>query len=225
MARVLVRAAPLGHQAQRRQERHEAILDAATQLFAERGFANTDTDTLAECLGVGKGTIYRYFPSKRALFLAVVDRVMRLMRQRIDASLEGVTEPLAQIETAVRSFFRFFGDHPEYVELLMQERAQFRDRKKPTFLEHREKNVGRWQALYAQLIAEGCIRPLAVERITNVMSRLLYGTIFLNYFAGNASDPDEQADDLLDVVFHGILNDSAGAAARSGGRRGAAGPR
>jgi AcrR family transcriptional regulator len=205
LTRILLSHTAKTDRRQRRQERQEAILDAATQLFAERGYANTDTDTLAECLGVGKGTIYRYFSSKRALFLAVVDRVMRLLRGRVDESLAGVAEPLEQVERAVRAFFRFFGEHPEYVELLMQERAQFRDRKKPTFLEHREKYVGKWQALYRQLMGEGRIRAMPVERITNVMSRLLYGTIFLNYFTGGTTDPDEQADDLLDVVFHGIL--------------------
>ncbi len=57
----------------------EAILDAATALFAQLGFNDADTQALAEKLGVGKGTLYRHFPSKRDLFLAAVDRVMRRM--------------------------------------------------------------------------------------------------------------------------------------------------
>src|SRR5947209_598335 len=60
--------------------RPEEILDAATDLFAEFGYSDAVTNDLAEKLGVGKGTIYRHYPSKRALFLAAVDRVM--IRQR-----------------------------------------------------------------------------------------------------------------------------------------------
>ena len=53
--------------------RQEEILEAAATLFAECGYSDADTQTLADRLGVGKGTIYRYFPSKQELFLAAVD--------------------------------------------------------------------------------------------------------------------------------------------------------
>jgi len=45
--------------------REEEILEAAAIFFAECGYSEADTQTLADRLGVGKGTIYRYFPSKR----------------------------------------------------------------------------------------------------------------------------------------------------------------
>src|ERR1700690_1093502 len=74
--------------------RCEEILTQAARLFAERGYDNTDTTLLAETVGVGKGTVYRHFPSKRELFLAAVDRVMRMLRQRIDARIQPVQDPL-----------------------------------------------------------------------------------------------------------------------------------
>src|SRR5438128_2023804 len=101
--------------------RTEQILDAAMRLFAQHGYAGADTQLLADELGVGKGTLYRYFPSKKALFLAAADRVMRQMRERIDESIQGVTDPLERIAVAVRTYLHFFADHPDYVELLMQE--------------------------------------------------------------------------------------------------------
>jgi AcrR family transcriptional regulator len=192
----------------RQQLRQEQILDAAVQLFAEHGYSETDTQLLADKLQVGKGTIYRYFASKRELFLAAADRVMRTMRQDVDASIEGITEPFERIAAAIRAFLTFFAEHPEYVELLMQERAHFKDRKKPTYFEHREVNIKPWQAMYGGLIAEGRIRDVPVERITDVMSNLLYGTMFTNYFIGPSKSVDKQARDILDIVFHGFLSDS-----------------
>ncbi len=192
----------------RQQLRQEQILDAAVRLFAERGYSETDTQLLADKLQVGKGTLYRYFSSKRELFLAAADRVMRQMRQCVDASIEGIDEPFERIATAMRAFLTFFAEHPEYVELLMQERAQFKDRKKPTYFEHREVNIKRWQALYRSLIDEGRIRDVPVERITDVLSNLLYGTMFTNYFIGQSQSVEKQAHDILDIAFHGILSDS-----------------
>jgi AcrR family transcriptional regulator len=195
-------------EATRRARRENQILEAAVQLFAEHGFSNTDTQLLADKLRVGKGTIYRYFPSKRELFLAAADRVMRMMRESVDASIEGIEEPFERIAVAIRAFLTFFAAHPEYVELLIQERAQFKDRKKPTYLEHREVNKQRWLALYRQLIAVGRIRDIPPERIADVFSQVLYGTMFTNYFMGQRNTVEAQAKDILDIMFHGILSES-----------------
>src|SRR4249919_2805495 len=97
------------------ESRKEEILTEAARLFAERGYSETDTQLLAETIGVGKGTVYRYFPSKRELFLAAADRVMRMMRERVDTSLEGIDEPLERIKTGIRCFLAFFAEYPEFV--------------------------------------------------------------------------------------------------------------
>ncbi len=188
--------------------RREEILRVAADLFAKHGYAGTDTQLLADELGVGKGTLYRYFPSKEDLFLATVDRVMREMRRMIDQSIEPIADPLEQISVAIRTYLTFFAEHPEYVELLMQERAQFKDRKKPTYFEYREANIERWRERYRILIAQGRIRDMPVTRITDVIGDLVYGTMFTNYFTGPRKPPEAQARDILDVVFHGILSES-----------------
>ena len=106
---------------------------------------------------------------------------------------------------AIRTYLDFFADHPEYVELLIQERAQFKDREKPTFFQHREVNVERWRALYRSLIGQGRVRPMSVERITDVIGDLLYGTILTNLLTSRPADPDAQAADVLDVILNGLL--------------------
>jgi AcrR family transcriptional regulator len=188
--------------------RREEILDAAVRLFAEHGYADTDTQLLADELGVGKGTLYRYFPSKRELFLAAADRAMRLLRERIDSCIEGIEEPLERIAAAIRAYLGFFAERPEFVELLMQERAQFKDRKKPTYFVHREANQERWRVLYRSLIAEGRVRDMPAERISDAVSNLVYGTMFSNYFTGSHKSPEAQAQDILDVIFNGILSEA-----------------
>lgn len=194
--------------ATREAARQNEILDAAVRLFARHGYSETDTQLLADELKVGKGTLYRYFPSKEELFLAAVDRVMVRIRQWIDLDIAGIDDPLERITVAIRSYLGFFAEHPEYVELLMQERAQFKDRKKPTYFEHRERNIERWHDLYRGLIADGRVRDMPVESITNVISDLCYGTIFTNHFAGRRKPHVEQAREITDVFFQGILTDA-----------------
>ena len=187
--------------------RREEILDAAARLFAERGFSDTDTQALVDSLGVGKGTLYRYFASKEDLFLATVDRAMCRLRETVDAATSNIADPLALMQSAISAYLRFFEENPGYVKLLIQERAQFKDRKKPTYFEHCEKNIGRWHDLFTRLIAEGRVREVSVERLTGVISNLVYGTMFTTYFAGRTVPIDEQVRDILDLVFNGILTD------------------
>jgi AcrR family transcriptional regulator len=187
--------------------RREAILDAATSLFAEFGFNDADTQELAERLGVGKGTVYRCFPSKRDLFLASVDRVISLLHECVEQSYAGVSDPLVIVVRGIRAYLDFFSDHPEYVELIIQERALFRDRKTPTYFEHRDRHADKWRNLYRDLIAAGRVRPMSVDRIRDVINQLLYGTIFTNYFRGQQKTSEEQTREIIDIVFHGILGE------------------
>ncbi len=185
--------------------RHEEILDAAARLFAERGYADADLDDLAGRLGVGKGTVYRYFPSKEKLFFAAADRAMRLLLAAVNGGVGGESDPLRAIEQAIRHHLAWFDANPWAVELLIQERAQFRDRPKPTYFAHRDANIQPWTALLRGLIAARRIRPIPVSRIVDVLSELLYGAIFTNYFAKRRRSLRQRTEDLLDVAFHGIV--------------------
>lgn len=195
--------------------RREQILAAATGAFATHGYPSMDVGGLAEQLGIGKGTIYRYFPKKSELFLAAVDRAMRLMREAVNAASAGEPDGLRRIELAVQAYLDFFDRHPEFVELLIQERAEFRDRKRPTYFEHRDRNVQQWTSLYQGLMAEGRVRTMPVDQITDVVSHLLYGTMFTNFFVGHTKSSREQAREILDVVFHGILTNGCASSADS----------
>lgn len=54
--------------------RKKEILDAATTLFAEKGYDNTSTSDLLEAVGIAKGTLYHHFKSKEAIMDALIER-------------------------------------------------------------------------------------------------------------------------------------------------------
>src|SRR5262249_54975290 len=110
----------------------------------------------------------------------------------------------------------FFAEHPRYVELIVQERALFKDRTKPTYGVYREKNVARWAELYRSMIGDGRVRNIPPERISGVIGDLIYGTIFTNYFAGRSKPPEERAGEILDIVLFGILSEAERARLRAG---------
>jgi AcrR family transcriptional regulator len=185
--------------------RRSDLLAAAAGAFARRGFDRTEVDEIAEEAGVSKGTVYRYFPSKEALFLASVDGGMRALTASVNAAAARAADPLERMAAAIRAYLAFFDANPHFVELLMIERAVFRDRKKPTYFEHRDENIGEWRELIQGLIDAGRVRGVPVERITDGLSHILYGTIFTNAFAGRTKPLEVQANDVIDFCWRGIL--------------------
>lgn len=198
--------------------RRSEILAAAILHFARRGFAETDVQLIADELGVGKGTVYRYFPSKERLFLAAVDQGMQSLREAVDAAAARAKAPLPRVEAGIRAYLEYFDRNPAVVELIIQERAHFRDRKRSTYFVHRDANLGPWRDLLASLIASGVMRKVPVDRALSIVSDFLYGTMFTNHFTGRKTSLTAQAGEVIDLLFHGLLTDQSTVLPRERGR-------
>lgn len=91
----------------RKDARPAEIIDAAIELFAQAGFANTKLSDVTRRAGVAKGTLYRYFDTKEALFRAVVQHLL--------------TDHLQEIEKASKTFE---GSMADFVPMLLKRAAQ-----------------------------------------------------------------------------------------------------
>lgn len=78
---------PSGRRAARKADRRRAMLDVAERSFLEHGYAATSMSTIAAELGGSKTTLWTYFPSKEALFAAVLDGMITGFQQELDAAL------------------------------------------------------------------------------------------------------------------------------------------
>lgn len=190
-----------------KQRRRAEILACAARVFAERGYPGTDMQAVADAAGVAKGTLYLYFASKEELFLAATDEGIRRMREVVHGEADQEPDPLRRIRVAVRAFLRFFRDHPEQVELMLQERAEFRERKTPTYFLHRAARAEQWHDLLRGLIADGRLRDIPIARIDHALCDLVYGAMLTNHMSGRELPVEQQADDMLDIAFHGILSE------------------
>jgi len=187
--------------------RREEILQVAAQIFAQNGYTKTDLQVVADALQIGKGTIYRYFPSKRELFLAAVDRGMRSLLETVDDAIQDISDSLERLAVAIRSYLTFFDQHPELAELLILERAEFKDRKKSSYFDYDDEVTPVWTAVFQDLIDKGRVRDVPVQRILDVIGNALYGTMFTNFFMGRNKSCEDQAQDIIDVVFLGLLSE------------------
>lgn len=68
-------------------DKQRAVLDAAAQEFAERGFSAANINRIAELAHISVGSIYKYFETKTHLYLEVVNRGLDLIEKALDPIL------------------------------------------------------------------------------------------------------------------------------------------
>jgi len=187
--------------------RRAEILDVAARVFASHGFANTQVQTIANHVGVGNGTVYRYFPTKDQLFLAAVERGLQELTAEMDRVLDQPLEPLDALVEAIQTYLAFFHRRPEMAELFVQERAAFPHHHRPRYFatQDDDEKTRKHMAFFQRLMETGRIRPMPFERLFAVVGDLLYGTILTNLMSGRPADPESQARDVADVILNGIL--------------------
>jgi AcrR family transcriptional regulator len=96
----------------------EKILRAAEVMFARRDYHEVQIDDVAEACGVGKGTVYRYFPSKQQLFLAVMFDGIERLRLELDAAARMAESPAQRIRRIVHRTLAFFWNRRFFFSLI-----------------------------------------------------------------------------------------------------------
>lgn len=82
-------------------ERRQRILDAALEVFFDKGFAAARMDDVAERAGMSKGALYLYFSSKEALFEALIDTVATPIVEGLEAGVGAAPSAKAAIEMLI----------------------------------------------------------------------------------------------------------------------------
>lgn len=126
---------------------HSAIEETAFALFEEHGFESTTMSDIADALGIGRRTLFRYYASKNDILWG-----------QFDASLEGFARTLnsmpADLPTtaAVAEAIRHFNDFPE--EAMPQHRRRMSLLlTTPALLAHSELRYAAWRATIADFVA------------------------------------------------------------------------
>src|SRR5262249_45967402 len=102
-------------------QRRERILDSAVRVFADKGYHGTLVDEIAAEAETSKGGVYFHFPNKQAIFLALLDRLAVILRDRVEAAVAEQADPLVRAEAALRVVLETFGSHRRLARLFLVE--------------------------------------------------------------------------------------------------------
>jgi AcrR family transcriptional regulator len=102
-------------------ERRKQLLDVARKVFGRRGYHTVTMDAVAREAGVTKPILYDHFPSKRELYLSLLEADLANLKERLGEALETSKGNRERIRGSFQAYFDFVDDHAEGFRLLMQE--------------------------------------------------------------------------------------------------------
>ena len=111
-----------------RAKRREEILAAATDLFAGRDYADVQVDEVAKRAGVGKATLYRYFPSKEDLYLESLERALGGMEERLNAQAAPAATAVSRLKSMVSALIDTLSEQLLTLKLMGGDQSDLADR-------------------------------------------------------------------------------------------------
>lgn len=189
-------------------DRRTRILYTAQEVFAQQGFRSAEVRTVAERAGVGKATIYKFFPSKEALLLVIVEESLDYMRDLALAAMVESGDPLQRLENAARAMARFLESNREFSRVLIQEAGEFMGDIQRKHLALVEQNMPFAEAFFGTLRDQGYFRALTIRESVHLMFNVMIGSTYTWALTGQG-DLEEQAVRYLRVLMEGLRAEPA----------------
>lgn len=111
----------MGAEQERGRERKQRILDAGVTVFSRKGYRDTAVDDIAVAAGSSKGGVYFHFPSKQAIFLALLEQMGLLLSRKVEEAMAGIDDPVARGDAALITVLRTFAGHRALARLFLVE--------------------------------------------------------------------------------------------------------
>ena len=152
----------------------EEVLAAAEKIFTERDYHEVQMDDVARASDVGKGTLYRYFRSKRELYLAVMFEGIGRLRGEIETVAEADDPPARKLERIVGCTLGHFWDRGRFFTLIHQNEHK-PDRDLREWFRHRRRLVRLVQQAFDEAIAAGQVRAVDSRIATEMLFGMMRG--------------------------------------------------
>ena len=188
-------------------ERRSRILAVAQEVFAEHGFRSADVKTIAERAGVGKATIYKFFDSKEALLLTIVEENLNHVRDLALKHLISNEPPLDRLRGVCVSIARYLAGNREFSRVLIQEAGEFAGDIQRQHLALMEQYLPLADVFFSELRKEGYFTVLPTRDTAQLMVNLLIGTTYTWALTGEG-DIEEQALRYMNVLIQGLKTSS-----------------
>ncbi|MBC7794093.1 MAG: TetR/AcrR family transcriptional regulator [Clostridia bacterium] len=158
----------------RQEEKYQRILDAALEVFSEKGFYEAKVNDIARVAGVADGTIYLYFKNKDDLVASLVDTLFEFINERIKLALYGITDARDRVHRLIRFHIGLAYEDPTLMRFLTVELRRggpgLKEKTRSKVIEY----VGLWEKTIEDGKTQGHFRP---ELRAGIIKHLIFGAL------------------------------------------------
>jgi len=192
--------------------RQASLIEAALRLAAQRSPAGITTGDLAAAVGITQGAVFRHFPSKDAIWIAVIDWVATNLMARLHAAVQarktdcGDCNPLAALQDVFIAHVDFVMAHPGVPRVVFQELQHASD----TALKAAVQNLmQQYRALVVELLQSAKAQKLLAPGTQLPAAALLFlgsiqGLVMQSLLSGDVQAMASQAPGVFTIYVRGI---------------------
>lgn len=180
------------------------ILEAAAQIFSEKGYHATSMQDIAEAVRLQKASLYHHVASKQEILFDLLEIALDLLIEQQEAVMALPQPPEVKLRHAISAYIKILTDHQALSAVLLLE---YRSLEPALRLRHINKR-DRYEALWRSLIQEGKTAGVFDAIDTAFAARALLGEMNWTitwYKAGGSLTAQQIADKYSDLLMRGLL--------------------
>lgn len=192
------------------------ILHAAELIFTRHDYHEVLMEDVAQTCGVGKGTLYRYFPSKRDLYLAVMFEGIERLRGELQTASDTPGTPAQKVERLVRCILEHFWHRRFFFALIHRNEHKPEDPDGREWLRRRTEIASLVERTLEEAMAAGYVRRVDPRIAAEMLLGMLRG---VNRYRSQRDTLDDLVAAVVDVFLCGMATVAGRRVAEVGRRK------
>jgi TetR/AcrR family transcriptional regulator, cholesterol catabolism regulator len=181
----------------------EDILEAAAQVFREKGFHGASMQDIARAVHLQKPSLYHHVSSKQEILLALLDRALELLLERISAISDRNIPADEKLRQMIRAYLEILAENTDLSAVLLFEHRSLERKQHARHVPNRDK----FEALWRNVVEEGVAARLFICDDPALATRAILGILNWTitwYHPDGALEIDEIADRYSSLLLNGL---------------------
>jgi len=189
-----------------KEDKKKQILTAAMKVFSQKGYHKSRMEEIAMEAGIGKGTIYEYFPSKIQLFQAMIDQGFDAYFSKMKVEKMQSLPFSEWLRILTESHMRFCLDNKDITQILFMEKAAPDAELMQWAIDKRNKKLRFMQTMISKGMDKNEIRSVDPQLLSYIIETSMMSFYIPIVMEGRKAQPESFARQYVDILMNGIGN-------------------
>lgn len=182
----------------------EQILEAAAQIFSQKGYHAASMRDIAEAVRLRKPSLYHHVTSKQDILLALLDQALEMLIEGLRAVVDADIAPEDKLRKAMEVYLTTLAENRDLSAVLLLEHRSLEAEFQTKHIPARDRFEGMWREILREGVETGAFVCQDIAMVTRSLLGALNWTITWFNPQGGAS-PEEIADQYANLFMNGLL--------------------